>query len=154
MTVEVATLDSLDLLGVALIKIDVEGHEWQVLRGALATVSRELPNLIVEIEEHRAPGNLERFAETLTGLGYAGFVLHDRRLMDVADFSIDVHQRPAHAPSWGTARSGVYVNNFIWVSPVHAGTIDTLRRQARLPRPIAVAMACRGTSLASWRRPG
>jgi FkbM family methyltransferase len=140
MTVDVATLDSFDLEDVALIKIDVEGHEWQVLRGALTTVRRDLPNLIVEIEEHRAPGNLTRFVGTLTGLGYEGFVVHDRQLMPVADFSVAVHQRPEHAPAWGT-RSRSYVNNFIWVAPTRRSVIDTLRRRARLPRLLAVARA-------------
>ena len=44
------TLDSFQLTQVGFIKIDVEGHEEAVLRGGLATLKREMPNLMIEIE--------------------------------------------------------------------------------------------------------
>lgn len=42
------TLDSYDLEGVTFIKIDVEGHELEVLKGALQTIERTKPDLLVE----------------------------------------------------------------------------------------------------------
>ena len=51
-TVEVITLDSFGLGSVSLIKIDVEGHELEVLRGAQSTVAESRPAVIVEIKEH------------------------------------------------------------------------------------------------------
>jgi FkbM family methyltransferase len=48
-TVEVKTLDSLHLSTVDLIKIDVEGFEFQVLQGGRETLAREKPTVIVEI---------------------------------------------------------------------------------------------------------
>ncbi|MDQ1426186.1 MAG: hypothetical protein QOD72_3684, partial [Acidimicrobiaceae bacterium] len=73
--VQLATLDSFDLRDVALIKVDVEGHEWPVMSGAQETIRRELPNLLIEIEDHRAPGNLDRIRNFLTPLGYEGCFL-------------------------------------------------------------------------------
>jgi FkbM family methyltransferase len=43
------TIDSLDLPNVGLMKIDVEGHEMACIRGALKTIGRDRPTLIVEI---------------------------------------------------------------------------------------------------------
>jgi len=48
-TVPVVTLDSLDLQDVAAIKIDVERAEPLVLRGAVETLARCRPTLIVEV---------------------------------------------------------------------------------------------------------
>ena len=43
------TLDSLGICNVGLIKVDVEGHESQVLRGAIETLKQQKPTLIVEV---------------------------------------------------------------------------------------------------------
>ena len=57
----------LDALSVAepirLIKVDVEGHELNVLRGAIQLIKRDRPILILE-------GDRESFAELLTPMGY------------------------------------------------------------------------------------
>lgn len=45
-----ARLDDFELTNVGFIKIDVEGHELAVLRGASKTIEREQPNLMVEVE--------------------------------------------------------------------------------------------------------
>lgn len=46
--VEARTLDSYCLRGVSLLKIDVEGHEPEVLAGALATIARCRPLILLE----------------------------------------------------------------------------------------------------------
>jgi FkbM family methyltransferase len=51
--VPVRTLDSFDLPKVGFMKIDVEGAEAAVLRGARATLERDRPNLLVEIDRKR-----------------------------------------------------------------------------------------------------
>lgn len=47
--VEVRTLDSFNLSNVSFIKIDVEGHENQVLNGAQETIRQSKPVMIIEI---------------------------------------------------------------------------------------------------------
>lgn len=44
-------LDSLDIRGIGIIKIDTEGYEGSVVRGAVGTIDREKPRLIVEVHE-------------------------------------------------------------------------------------------------------
>lgn len=47
-TVNCITVDSLNLKDVAAIKIDVERHEVAVLRGAMETIRRDRPPMIIE----------------------------------------------------------------------------------------------------------
>jgi FkbM family methyltransferase len=62
-TVPVVTLDELCDGPVALIKIDVEGHEAAVLRGAAAVVARDAPSVVFEY----APELLDETSETPFG---------------------------------------------------------------------------------------
>ncbi len=69
---------------VGVIKIDVEGHELSVLRGAEAVLRHNRPTLLIEAEErhrHEAFGSVERF---LAPLGYHPYIHHDGglRLLD------------------------------------------------------------------------
>lgn len=55
LSVPLVTLDSLALPPVGFIKIDVEGHELEVVAGAAALLARDRPSLLIESEDrHRA----------------------------------------------------------------------------------------------------
>src|SRR5262249_27695046 len=60
-------LDQLNLNNVSLIKIDVEGYEMEVLKGAMETIKRNKPVLIVEI--FFSP-ELNKRLEEIQSLGY------------------------------------------------------------------------------------
>lgn len=83
--VEVKTvrLDDAVARPVGLIKIDVEGHEMAVLRGARSILERDKPNLIVELEDRHAPGCVVAAFEFLGPLGYTGACLRNGRLTPV-----------------------------------------------------------------------
>jgi len=71
----VAMLDDFGLQDVGIIKIDVEGHELAVLRGAVKTLERDRPSLIIEIVERM---NGQAFAEInrlTSGLAYGCYRL-------------------------------------------------------------------------------
>ena len=77
----VATLDQLcaetGLARVDLIKLDVDGAEPDVLRGAEVTLGRDAPDMVIEL----APYALERAGESLAG--YVGLLTeHGYRLFD------------------------------------------------------------------------
>lgn len=56
------TVDSLNIdRPIALIKIDVEGHEWQAIAGMLAIIERSLPILIIEGDDPRIERCLAAF---------------------------------------------------------------------------------------------
>lgn len=115
--VPVKRLDDLNLDNVGLIKIDVEGHEPAVLRGAAQTLTRNRPAVVVEAEERHHPNAVAEIAELLTGLGYAGYFELGGARLPVAEFDAAEHQNPANIggaeDEW--AARGVYVNNFVFV---------------------------------------
>jgi FkbM family methyltransferase len=72
-TIESITLDSLNLENIDYIKIDVEGHEFDVLQGAVNTIRRNKP--IIEFECNGLSEKLfgikyEHISNFLTNLGY------------------------------------------------------------------------------------
>lgn len=74
--VVVVTIDSLadGFRDVSAIKIDVEGHELAVLRGAEKTLARFAPTLLVEISRLHNPGWRDVFA-LLRARGYTSYKL-------------------------------------------------------------------------------
>ncbi|WP_118915601.1 FkbM family methyltransferase [Mycobacterium shigaense] len=112
--VPVKRLDDLGLDDIGLIKIDVEGHELAVLHGAVDTIARNRPAILVEAEERHHPGAVGELARLLAELGYAGYFDLDDERRPIAEFDPAQHQDPANAgrreDDW-VAR-GVYVNNF------------------------------------------
>jgi len=81
-----------------LIKIDVEGHERQVLDGAQATLARFRPVLVIETG-HEAEGDRRAIHDRLGGLGY-------RLLGVLLDFGMAEARWPAYAESGPPFRPG------------------------------------------------
>ncbi|WP_102419020.1 FkbM family methyltransferase [Mycobacterium sp. 4858] len=115
--VPVKRLDDLHLDNVGLIKIDVEGHELAVLRGAQDTLTRNRPAVLVEAEERHHPNAVLEITALLTGLGYAGYFDLGGARIPVEQFDATKHQNPANigGAEDGWAARGVYVNNFVFV---------------------------------------
>lgn len=96
--VQLETLDSLlyeKNRSIALIKIDVEGSEVEVLRGAVKVLERDAPLLIVEGQTDRAFGQICEFLSSkdyipisIRGITPTYFFVHRSRLSDVQDRSI------------------------------------------------------------------
>lgn len=115
--VPVKRLDDLQFGNVGMLKIDVEGHELAVLRGATDTLTRNRPAVLVEAEERHHPNAVAEITELLTGLGYAGYFEIDEARLPVEEFDAAEHQAPANIGGRrdGWAARGVYVNNFVFV---------------------------------------
>jgi len=132
-SVPVTTLDSFDIRDVATIKIDVEGHEARVLAGAVETLKREHPTLLVEIEDQRTPGSMDAVRRVLDPLGYQAMFLFEGQVRPLSAFNPSVHQRVDRAPKWGDAPSDGFVNNFMWF-PDGPPPINRRRRHRHQPR--------------------
>lgn len=97
---------------VALVKIDAEGHEAEIFRGARRILSDDRPLLIFECERHRqAMRSARPIFEPLLELGYRGHFIHGSRLRGLSEFDERRHQvgdRPE-------------VNNFVFYPPTSSG---------------------------------
>jgi FkbM family methyltransferase len=98
---------------VGCIKIDVEGHEEAVLRGASKILLRDHPSLIVEIEERHKPGSLAAVQRYLADFGYRGFFFRGGRLHPIESLSVRDHQNVANIAA-KVAGESAYVNNFLF----------------------------------------
>jgi len=110
-TVPVTTLDAYvskhSLSPIGFIKVDVEGHELELFRGAEATLRRDRPVLLFECEERHRAGTTSEVFEFLTGLGYSGQFFYGRDLRPLSDFNPARHHIYGREP---------YVNNFLFTA--------------------------------------
>jgi FkbM family methyltransferase len=105
---------------VGFIKIDVEGHQQAVLEGAVETIRRCQPRVLVEVEERLSPGGLVRAKAYFRELGYQGYYVRHGRLEPIDSFSIEQFQDPANLPDLTASlqqheRFGRYIYNFIFL---------------------------------------
>lgn len=71
--VEICTLDTFRIRRVSFIKIDVEGHEMEVLEGAVQTLTSNRPVVLVEIKQQ----NVDKAIKFFSKLGYKHTELED-----------------------------------------------------------------------------
>lgn len=105
---------------VGLIKIDVEGHEIAVLRGADGIIGRFRPNVIIELEERHQPGTIDWVWNWFETKGYEGFRVKAGGL---------VHMGPQSVPRSPAGEE--YIYNFIFLPrerkrPVRASLLSAL----------------------------
>lgn len=92
------------------VKIDVEGHELNVLRGARRVLETHRPTLLVECEaRHRTDGDVRPVLDFLAALGYLGSFFCGGERRPISEFNPAVHQR-VDPQSKELPRD--YVNNF------------------------------------------
>jgi FkbM family methyltransferase len=75
--VRTVRLDGMTFNDVGFIKIDVEGHEVDVLDGLAAVLAKYRPNLMIEIGEAGRGGSLAEVRHRLDPLGYVALRIDD-----------------------------------------------------------------------------
>jgi hypothetical protein len=125
---EVRRLDGLAIGPIGLIKIDVEGHEAAVLRGAQGIIARDRPVFIIEAEERHRPGAVGAVQGALSSHGYDGWYLRGGRLHSVSHFDVGRDQPAAGVRGGRKVRGERYVNNFIYVHRDDERRAEFLRR--------------------------
>ena len=99
---------------IALVKVDVEGHELAVFRGAARTLAESRPVLLFECEARHLTGRTPRDVFTyLEGLGYRGQFFSPGGLRPVAEFDPAIHQRRGTGRFW---EAPGYCNNFLFTA--------------------------------------
>lgn len=110
--VPLRTLDEYQFSDVSFVKIDVEGHELDVLRGAADTIARWRPTFLIEIEQRHLSFPMTRVFQHLADLGYRGSFLDGSVVRSISAFSYEQHQQ-----AWlHDVYSPRYVNNFFFAS--------------------------------------
>lgn len=99
LSIKVPTLsiDSLEIKNVELIKIDVEGHEESVVRGAIKTICKYHPVLLVELEDRYA--DIASTISFLENLGYSGSILINKKWRLLSSFNLKKWQQQFHENS-------------------------------------------------------
>jgi FkbM family methyltransferase len=96
----------------ALLKVDVEGHELGVFRGADRILREDRPVLLFECEQrHLKTGSVFDCFRHLEARGYAGRFIHGRSLRPVSEFDLETHQSQVGDRFW---RAPGYSNNFLF----------------------------------------
>ena len=99
---------------VKVIKIDVEGHELAVIRGAMQTLGRDKPLLIIECESRHLPAgqSVAGFVADIQALGYAATLARPGlEELPASLFRDELHQPQVGERFWDAKN---YYNNFIF----------------------------------------
>ena len=102
-------LDSLNLENIGLIKIDVEGFEIEVLKGARKILLKNKPAMIIENEIVHTEDTSELFL-IMEELGYKKYICSSEgKLKIINDFSVEVNQKDANNKDID------YIQNYIFI---------------------------------------
>jgi FkbM family methyltransferase len=127
-TVPMRRLDDFALTDVTAIKLDAEGAEYEILRGARETLLRCRPVLTLEVEERHREGSTYAVPAYLDALGYDVFFELKGAWHPMADLDRATMQRASSDPSVFEA-SDPYVFVFYALPREESSAmLDTLRR--------------------------
>jgi FkbM family methyltransferase len=113
--VPLARLDGVLKDDVAFVKVDVEGHELSVLKGATGLIDRCQPVFLVEAEDRHRTDATKSIFEFFETKDYRGYFLADDDVVPVDFFDAETMQDPdALLPNGGRKPGQSYVNNFFF----------------------------------------
>jgi FkbM family methyltransferase len=96
--VETKPLDDFPVANCSFIKIDVEGHEEDVLDGASALIVAQRPILMIELVEAFNPGAIARLSTRYAAMAYDAFFCAQGRLRPIGEFDAARDQDLAALP--------------------------------------------------------
>ena len=113
--VSLLRLDDIVQEPVGFVKIDVEGHEREVLDGGLRIIASDKPSFLIEIEERHRKGSIGDVSRLLEDRGYQGYFVQGNHIRSMREFDIGVHQNPSLISKGDRVSYRDYINNFIFV---------------------------------------
>ena len=97
----------------SFLKIDVEGAEIEVFRGAERILKKQKPALLFECESrHIDGGDISPVFHFLSHFGYSGSFFASGARIPVAKFRPEIHQKQDGDQFW---QSPTYCNNFLFI---------------------------------------
>ncbi len=85
--VRMEKLDNINIKDIGFIKIDVEGHELEVINGARETIVKNKPVLLIEIEKRHSKRSVEETISKINHLGYECFFTQNNDLVSIKKLS-------------------------------------------------------------------
>lgn len=139
-TIRLSTLDKivkqLQLESVGLVKIDVEGHELELLNGGVETLSRFKPLVLIEIESRHHQYPITHIFSRFEEIGYRGYYINPEtfELLGTDQFDANRDQNIEYLKSRNFLR---YLNNFFFVHSAQENdfvskVVDFLRSEKAL----------------------
>ncbi|MCA0321954.1 MAG: FkbM family methyltransferase [Actinobacteria bacterium] len=116
--VPLSTLDDLTVEFGAMVKIDVEGHEMEVLAGGARVLADQVVRTwLVEAEVRHDPAAVSNLVALMANAGYVGWAVCPTYLVPIDDFDPTIHQSAAdqHTVMSGGQRPPTYANIFCFV---------------------------------------
>jgi len=96
------------------LKVDVEGHELALFRGATETLQKDHPALLFECEaRHLTKHSMADVFGFLQNFGYRGYLLQERSLLPLDRFDPAIHQARTGERFWDAP---TYFNNFLFTT--------------------------------------
>jgi FkbM family methyltransferase len=127
-TVPMRRLDDFALADVTAIKLDAEGAEYEILRGARETLLRCRPVLTLEVEERHRAGSTYAVPAFLDALGYDVFFELKGAWHPMADLDRATMQRASPDPSVFEASDPYVFVFYALPREESAAMLDRLRR--------------------------
>ena len=106
-SIEAKRLDEYNFLDVDFIKIDVEGHEHEVIEGARVTIKKFKPTMVIEMEEKHNQIPIEEQISSVEKMGYQCCVFINETIIKIKEIDLDkFHRNPTNKDT--------YLFNFIF----------------------------------------
>ena len=118
---------------VGFVKIDVEGHELDVLSGAHQLIARHRPIFLIEAEERHRKGTTSELFSLFERRNYRGLFVYRDKLLPTSEFEVERFQHANVFKTSGRRPSAIpYVNNFIFLpeESVHQSTLEEIESRA------------------------
>ena len=97
---------------IGALKVDVEGHELAVLKGASNIIKQHRPTIVCECEQrHLTEGRVEDVINFIESMGYTGYLVTKGGVIPASEFDPLLHQSQAGDRFWDAHD---YLNNFIF----------------------------------------
>lgn len=98
---------------VSLIKMDVEGHELEVFKGADEVLKTDKPKIIFECENRHLNGrSVHEVFDYIKGLGYKGYFFKNGKRRSLNEFNAEADQRVDN--NLQIVDKKAYCNNFVF----------------------------------------
>lgn len=116
-SINTIALDELGLSNIGFIKMDIEGHEFEALKGMRGLITSCNPVMQIEIEQRHHDASIGTIFEYIFDFGYSGFFLRNSKLVPIEEFD-KVSCQSEILDLFNEDNSNFkesYVNNFIFI---------------------------------------